>query len=349
MKTNLLLAFAFLFTTLYSCAQEQYPESYVCYRTSTNINVDGNLTEAEWGKAKWTNYFVDIEGDKKPKPTYKTRAKMMWDDNYMYFAAEIHEPHIWAKLKERDAVIFYDNDFEIFIDPQGDNHEYYEFEMNAFNTVWDLMLIRPYRDGTPAVDSWDIQGLKSGVKIYGTINNPKDKDKKWTVEVAFPWKVLEEAAGKNGMPKNGDQWRVNFSRVNWDVEAKNGKYEKKINPETGKSYPEHNWVWSPQGVIAMHQPETWGYVQFANSVVGTKEVKYVKDVDYFFKANLMALYKSQKKFNGKHKTFAKDITKLDGKTKGLTLETTKKQFLIYGKAPSGKTWYVNQKSRLWSE
>ena len=28
--------------------------------------------------------------------------------------------------------------------------------------------------------------------------------------------------------------------------------------------PEHNWVWSPQGLIAMHYPEMWGEVLFAD-------------------------------------------------------------------------------------
>ena len=63
---------------------------------------------------------------------------MLWDDEYFYFAAELIEDQIWATLTERDSVIFYDNDFEIFIDPDGDSHQYYEFEINALNTVWDL-------------------------------------------------------------------------------------------------------------------------------------------------------------------------------------------------------------------
>ncbi|MGQ1909348.1 carbohydrate-binding family 9-like protein [Marinifilum sp. RC60d5] len=110
------------------------------------------------------------------------------------------------------------------------------------------------------------------VKIYGSLNNPDDTDKKWTLEIAFPWKILKECSFEGRKPKDGEQWRVNFSRVNWDVEIRKGKYGKKINPKTGKHYPEHNWVWSPQGVIAMHQPETWGYVQFSDTVVkGQKE------------------------------------------------------------------------------
>ena len=50
-------------------------------------------------------------------------------------------------LTEHDSVIFQDNDFEVFIDPDGDNHNYYEIEINALNTEWDLRLPKPYRDG----------------------------------------------------------------------------------------------------------------------------------------------------------------------------------------------------------
>ena len=119
------------------------PETYICYRAVEPIEVDGKLDEASWGNAPWTAYFVDIEGDLKPRPRFKTRVKMLWDDDYFYFAAEMEEPDVWGTLTQRDAIIFYDNDFEVFIDPNGDTHEYYEFEMNALNTGWDLFLARP--------------------------------------------------------------------------------------------------------------------------------------------------------------------------------------------------------------
>ncbi|MBI5009729.1 MAG: carbohydrate-binding family 9-like protein, partial [Bacteroidia bacterium] len=107
------------------------PENYVCYRTATPINPDGILDEEAWEKAPWTNYFRDIEGSKKPDPWYKTRAKVLWDDKNIYFAAYLDDPHVWAKLKQRDTIIFIDNDFEVFIDPDGDTHAYYELEVNA--------------------------------------------------------------------------------------------------------------------------------------------------------------------------------------------------------------------------
>ena len=77
----------------------------------------------------------------------------------------MEEPDVWATLTERDSVIFHDNDFEVFIDPDGDTHAYYELEVNALGTAWDLILIKPYRDGGPAINGWDIAGLKVGVDV----------------------------------------------------------------------------------------------------------------------------------------------------------------------------------------
>src|SRR5690606_40527589 len=59
----------------------------------------------------------------------------------------LEEPHINGKLHKRDEVIYYDNDFEVFIDPKGTTHNYFEIEINALNTVFDLRLPRPYRNG----------------------------------------------------------------------------------------------------------------------------------------------------------------------------------------------------------
>jgi len=144
-----------------------------------------------------------------------------------FLGAYLEEPHVWATLTDRDSIIFEDNDFEVFIDPDGDTHNYYELEMNALNTVWDLLLIKPYRDGGPAVHSWDIQGLQTAVNVLGTLNDPTDRDKAWTLEIALPFAVLKECIpGKPERPLAGDQWRVNFSRVEYYLDAEKGKYAK---------------------------------------------------------------------------------------------------------------------------
>ena len=130
------------------------PATYLCPRVEIPPVIDGRVDDPAWEKAPWTGEFLDIEGPAKPRPRLGTRARMVWDDEYFYVAARMEEPHVWATLTERDAVIYHDNDFEIFIDPDGDNHRYYELEINALGTVWDLFLVRPYRDGGPAVNAW---------------------------------------------------------------------------------------------------------------------------------------------------------------------------------------------------
>lgn len=262
------------------------PAGYVCYQAQSPIELNGRLDDAAWRAAAWSAAFQDIEGDAKPKPRHRTRMKMLWDEKFLYIAAELEEPHVWATIRQRDAVIFNDNDFEIFIDPDGDNHLYYEFEMNALNTVWDLLLIKPYRDGGPPVDGWDIAGLRTAVFVDGTINDPSDVDRGWSVEIAFPWKALAECApGKRG-PRIGEQWRIDFSRVEWLHEIVDGGYRKVPNR------PEDNWVWSPQGVIDMHRPWTWGYVQFAGSA--SEPVAFHPDPLHEVKMALHAVYLAQR-------------------------------------------------------
>jgi hypothetical protein len=275
------------------------PRGYVCPRATEAVKIDGKLEDAAWAAAPWTEDFVDIEGDAKPKPSLRTRAKMLWDDEYFYVAAELEEPHVWGTLTQHDAVIFNDPDFEVFIDPNGDSHEYYEFEMNALNTGWDLFLPKPYKDGGPAKNEWEIPGLKTAVYVRGTINNPADRDDGWAVEIAMPWKVLAQYAHRPASPADGDQWRVGFSRVEWEIEVKDGNYVKV--PKT----PEHNWIWSPQGVVDMHRPERWGFVQFTR---GPSE--FVRDPSAPARDALQTVYYAQKDYFAKKKHWAANLDQL---------------------------------------
>ncbi len=285
------------------------PRHYVCYRTPQKITVDGVLEEKEWGKALWTEYFTDIEGSLKPAPRYTTRVKMLWDDDNLYIAASLEEPDIWATLHRRDTVIFYDNDFEVFIDPDGDTHQYYEYEMNAYGTFWDLLLIKPYRDGGPPVTGWDIRGLQTATRIYGTINKPGDRDDKWTLEIAMPWNILRECAPQQKPPQPGNIWRINFSRVEWQTDVQNGGYVVRKD-KYGKRLPEDNWVWSPQGIINMHAPETWGYLLFSDIIAGEGKTPFEKPPDEQVKWVLRNLYYKEKRYFEKNGVYTSSLEEL---------------------------------------
>ncbi|MDX1963039.1 MAG: carbohydrate-binding family 9-like protein [Pirellulales bacterium] len=233
------------------------PREYVCPKTAAPPRIDGALDDSAWEQAPWSEDFVDIEGPAKPAPTHRTRMKMLWDDHALYIAAEITEPNVWGTITEHDAVIFQDPDFEVFLDPDGDRLLYGELELNPLNTTWDLLLPKPYNDGGQAINGWEIIGLRTATRVQGTLNDPRDRDTGWTVEIAWPWKGIKELTKQPLPPRPGDSQRINFSRVNWDVQTVEGKVVKI--PQR----PEHNWVWSPQGLINMHVPERWGRVKFA--------------------------------------------------------------------------------------
>jgi hypothetical protein len=274
----------------------------VCYRAEEPIHIDGRLDEPSWRQAPWTEEFVDIEGDVKPRPRFRTRAKMLWDDRYFYVAARLDEPHVWGTLTRHDAVIYQDNDFEVFIDPDGDNHQYYELEINALNTEWDLLLSKPYKDQGEARNEWEVPGLKTAVHVEGTLNDPADTDQAWSVELAIPWAVLAEFAHRKSPPADGDQWRVNFSRVEWRHELKAGRYQKV------PKLREDNWVWSPQAAIDMHRPERWGYVQFATGPIG--QGVFRPDPTASARDILHRIYYAQKDFFKAHGRWAATLKEL---------------------------------------
>ena len=239
------------------------PKHYIVNKINDQINIDGKDDELAWSNAIYSDDFIDIEGDKIPRQ--KTNVKMLWDDKFLYVFAKLYENHIWGDITKRDEVIYYNNDFEVFINPNDDVFSYGEIEINALGTEWDLFLNRPYRLKGKADSSWDINGLKSAVDMSGTLNDPNDLDDYWTVEIAIPLKEIKKlnTSEKDEKVISGDVWRINFSRVNWDFEINNGVYSRK--KENGKYLPEYNWVWSPQGIINMHVPENWGYLVFSEN------------------------------------------------------------------------------------
>jgi hypothetical protein len=327
------------------------PKGYVCYRAATPIKVDGRLDDPAWRDVPWTDSFVDIEGDAKPPPRFRTRAKMLWDDAFFYVAAELEEPHVWATVTQHDAIIFHDNDFEVFIDPDGDSHEYAEFEINALNTGWDLLLTRPYKDGGRAINSWEIPGLQTGVHVTGTLNDPQDTDQGWSIVLAFPWEVLGVLAAHPGPPHDGEQWRVNFSRVEWRHEVVEGRYRKVAETR------EDNWVWSPQGVVDMHRPEHWGYVQFATAPLGTATFR--PDPSGPVRHLLHRIYYGQGDYQKAHGSYASTLSALglphlagaSNRAPRIEVTTSGFEVTLDTPGPDGvmQHWHIRQDARVWRD
>lgn len=322
------------------------PRTYICYRTVGPVKIDGKLDDSSW-KVPWTEFFVDIEGDRKQSPRFSTRAKMVWDDRYLYVGAQLQEPCVWGTLQKHDAIIYHDNDFEIFIDPEGDNRDYYEIELNALNAVFDLLLKKPYRDGGPALLDWDMKGLKTAVAVEGTLNDPKNIDSGWSIEAALPW----DACARDSLPpRNGDQWRMNFSRVEWQLDASGG-----LGKMPGKEAD--NWVWSPQGAVNMHMPEKWGIVQFSTDPAG--RALFTPDPSLPAREILFDIYYSERSRVADHRLWTSNLDSLGVKFSAkdyLTLpviDLTPDGFSAWTdlQLAGGKRqrWHIRQDSYIWHD
>src|SRR5262249_3420192 len=124
---------------------------------------------------------------------------------------------------------------------------------------------------------------------------------------------------------------------------KNGKYEKV------KGKPEHNWVWSPQGVIDMHRPERWGYVRFSTAKPGT--TAFVPDPDGPVRDALHRVYYAQRDYRKANGTYAKTLDPLG--LKGLNfpveIETTTSGYEAASKGQSGKRVVIREDARIGPE
>lgn len=249
--------------------------------TEEKIQIDGKLDEQAWLTVAASPKFVDlISGE---QTAYSTTVKLLWDDVYLYVAYEIEEPNVRGKFTERDSPIYEDNDVEIFI--AGEN-AYYEFEINSLGTIYEGLFVwqsdfeqsglsklseldrtnpklrfqefngvgftQHPRGKRWAFLGWDYPGAKTAVAVQGTLNDESDKDRGWTVELAFPWeglKLLNYGKPRALPPKPDDQWRIDFSRFN----------QYKVEPPKADS---GGWALSHHGIWDSHIPEYFPYVTF---------------------------------------------------------------------------------------
>jgi hypothetical protein len=323
------------------------PKNYTVNYTTAPPVIDGNINDPVWRQAKWTEDFQDIEGDLKPGPALQTNAKMLWDDSCLYIAAQVHDPNVWAYLTHRDDIVYRDNDFEVFIDPNKTTHQYYEFEFNAVNTVFDLFLNKPYRNGGNAMINWDAEGIRSATKVQGTVNNPTDTDEGWTIEIAIPFRALSFGIDVT-VPKEGDFWRIDFSRVEWKTKVVAGKYVK-LKDSAGNNLPENNWVWSPQGVINMHFPERWGYLLFNKG--NLNDTAFQLPYEELQRQYLWLIYYREKQWREKNNVYSASLKKfglgkavsINNEVNNLKIEAGPHQFIAFITDKTKKiTWTINQ-------
>jgi len=257
---------------------------YTAYYVPRPLQINGRLDDLVWQHAPRSPRFVDLVTG---EPTiHDTRASVLWDDDFLYVGFWVEEPFLAATMTERDDPIWQENDVEVFI---AGKDAYYEFEINPLGTIYEAFFIwedsyekggfadapefsrhapgaRPWngvgytshpRGPRIGFFQWDLPGMRSAVATDGNINDPTTRDRGWTAEVAFPWSGLEWLARGDGRavpPREGDVWRMDFSRFNQIKEAPPAR-------DSG------GWAWSAHGVWDSHVPECFPYIHFTREMI----------------------------------------------------------------------------------
>jgi hypothetical protein len=189
------------------------PPITICPYTKDTITIDGRLDEPAWQKAAKPEFVIFWAG-KLPKS--KTRARLLWAADALYFAAEMDDVDLYADVTEHNGMCWLNDVFELFFKPSDKALPYYEFQVNAAGTHLEMFLPARGAGGYGRFGKKDVKlGMVSAVKLNGTLNKWQDEDKGWTVEGKIPWTAFAPTGGR---PKAGEVWRYSLCRYDYSVQ-----------------------------------------------------------------------------------------------------------------------------------
>lgn len=185
--------------------------AYECRWKTGQITLDGRPDESAWQRAQLID-DLRVPGPDHRRPRTLTRARLLWDRDYLYFAGDMQDVDVIAKVTEHQGMVWTDDCLELFLKPEPANPAYYEFEVNPLNATLELYF--PARDSGGYGKFKDLTHIrmKTSVTVRGTPNLPQDRDDGWAVEGRIPWRDL---APTGGHPKPGDVWKFNLCRCDY--------------------------------------------------------------------------------------------------------------------------------------
>jgi len=213
---------------------------YVVHRADAPIAIDGKIEAREWSPASPAIEFI-FPWESQTGSKQRTRARLLWDDRYLYVAYQCDDTDIVALTQGRDEFVYRDDTVEIFLNVKpSQTVAYYCLEINALGTIMDYVCV----DGKYYMRGFDLEGLKIGIQIDGTLNMRGDKDRGWSVELAIPWRNFADMAPP---PRPGTVFTAELNR--WDGVEPNRRLSVWVDPKLDWPHP--------------HAPKQFGELVFA--------------------------------------------------------------------------------------
>jgi uncharacterized repeat protein (TIGR03806 family) len=189
---------------------------FECRWTDAPITITGTGTDPAWKNAQLIDHFyLPWLGEQARAAKTKTRAKLLWDREYLYFFADMEDHDLYATIKEHNGQLWNNDVFELFFQPAGDKPGYYEFQVNAAGAVLDCFFPRRNAGGFERFKNQTTFHVDAKVHLRGTLNDWTDKDDGWSVEGKIPWTDFLKTGGR---PERGEKWQFALCRYDYSVD-----------------------------------------------------------------------------------------------------------------------------------
>jgi hypothetical protein len=266
MKNKVFAVLSVLGLIVCTLAYAEVPQ-YTAMKTGSKMAMDGILDEPAWQKAKPVGPFQFQwykSGEKE-----QTVAKILWDDERIYFSFKCDDKHIRAEHYTNGDPVSRDDCCEAFICPVPEGNErldYLNYEINCIGT----RLLGYHAKSRDKNFYWkDVTGIEIGRVINGTCNNDDDIDTGWVLEFSVPFthfRAFDTTAEKKDDPPDAVTHIRGFGA---EFPPKDGQaIYIGLHRCGGKTNPQYS-QWSPSQTErpSFHQPQDFGKVIFSTEVL----------------------------------------------------------------------------------
>ncbi|MCE5251383.1 carbohydrate-binding family 9-like protein [bacterium] len=245
------------------------PPVYTAMKTGCPMMMDGILNEPAWEKAQSVGPFVFQWYESGEQE--QTEAKILWDDERIYFAFKCDDKHIWAEQYSHFDPVSRDDCCEAFIAPAGDGPErldYLNYEINCLGT----RLLGYHARSRDLNFYWlEMSGIEIGRVINGTCNNDEDTDKGWVLEFSVPFSHFKafDTRYKNRKKDDPSPTAEHVDGFKATFPPKDGQVMymglHRCGGKTNVQYSQ--WAPSQTPKPQFHYPESFGRVIFSTKVL----------------------------------------------------------------------------------
>lgn len=196
--------------------KERPPAAFECRWADSPITIDGDTDEPAWKHAQVVSAFhLPWLGDKARVGRTKTVARLLWDREFLYFHAHMHDSDIVADIREHDGDLWKNDVFELFLRPDAEKIGYYEFQVSPNGTQFDAFYPKYDLDSIAKQSKLGKFHMEAKAKVIGALGAKADMA--WVVEGRIPWTDFLRTGGR---PAAGETWKLNLARFDYHKDWK---------------------------------------------------------------------------------------------------------------------------------